>query len=234
MDALRLLSVHCSLCPFICHSSSLPSPLVSLPASGSFSFGLWLVQIYSFPWWKGRPLGRVPSFSLHLHVLLLLFFCLWSAVYSFTFSALCPGSSPFLPLFAWVPSILFVGGGLSLPLFCFAYRSAFLYCLGLFVPAILCRSSFSSMRYFVVSLLDSEFFPSGCLFPSPLSVPTWFLPCPHSLLFLLILFCFLLVLFLGPFLRELLVFLRSLLSCVFLFHFCWGFFVFFCSCLFCL
>ena len=50
--------------------------------------------------------------------LLRLFVCLWSAVSSFSFLALCPGSSPFLPLFAWVPSVFSVGGGHSLPLFC--------------------------------------------------------------------------------------------------------------------
>ena len=44
--SLRLLfSVRGSLYPFLGRSSSLPSPPLSLPASGSFSFGLRLVQL---------------------------------------------------------------------------------------------------------------------------------------------------------------------------------------------
>ena len=63
--SLRLLfSVSGSLYPVLGHSSSLLSPPLSLPASGSFSFGLWLVQLCTFPWWLGCQLGRVPSISL--------------------------------------------------------------------------------------------------------------------------------------------------------------------------
>ena len=47
--SLRLLfSVRGSLCPFLGRSSSLSSPPLSLPASGSFSFGLRLVQLCTF------------------------------------------------------------------------------------------------------------------------------------------------------------------------------------------
>ena len=63
--SLRLLfSVSGSLYPFLGRSSSLLSPPLSLPASSSFSFGLWLVQLCTFPWWLECQLGRFPSLSL--------------------------------------------------------------------------------------------------------------------------------------------------------------------------
>ena len=168
-----LFSVRCSLCPFIGRSSSLPSPPLSLPASGSFS-GLWIVQIYSFPWCQGRSLGRVPSLSLCVFmsspvvrlplVCCFLFFILSSVSGIFSLpSSFCLGSFRLLCWWGSFPSSFL----------CFPYRSAFLYCLGLFAPTVLCHSSLSSTRCFFVSFLGSVFLPSRYIFPSPLSLSTW-------------------------------------------------------------
>ena len=115
-------------------SLSLHWPFFLTPIASSVSpcFRFLLLQSVAcsdlyFSLVAGSPVGFcLFSFSLRLHVLLWLFVCLWYAVSSFFFFALCPGSSPFLPLFKWVPSVISVGGGRSLPLFCFPYRSTFL------------------------------------------------------------------------------------------------------------
>ena len=90
---------HCLLCLSLLQGPS-PSVCDSLPSMV-----------------RGLPIGPSPfSFPMYLRVLLRLFVKLWSAVSCFSFLALCPGSSPFLPLFAWVRSVLSIGGCRSLPL----------------------------------------------------------------------------------------------------------------------
>ena len=85
-----------SLSPFLGRSSSLPSPPLSLPAFGSFSFGLWFVRLCTFPYWLHRQLARFPfSFSLRFH----------SSMRCFLVSFL---SSGFLPSGCRFPSPLFL------------------------------------------------------------------------------------------------------------------------------
>ena len=150
-----------------------PSPLVCgsfrsiVSLGGGGAVGTCPVSFFA-------PSCSSPAVSLTMVCCFLLFILSSvSGIFSLP-SSICLGS--FHPLCWWrsFPSSFL----------CFPYRSSFLYCLGLFAPAVLCRSSLSSMRCFVVSFLGSEFLPSGCLFPSPLSPPAW------SLRVSCFLFCF--------------------------------------------
>ena len=111
-------------------------------------------------------------FLFALRVLRRLFVRLWPAVSCFCSLALSPGYSPFLNLFAWLRSILFIGGCRSLPLFCvFSSFSAFLFCLLPFASTVLCRSSLFLHEVLWHFLPWFGFLPSGSLFPRPFVSP---------------------------------------------------------------
>ena len=99
---------------------------------------------------------------------------LWSAVYCFSLLVCVRDFLPSFLFFAWVRSVLSVGGRRSLPLFCVFLVVRPSCIVWGFLPLLsFAVLPFSSMQYFIISFLGLEFLPFGCLFHSPLFLPAW-------------------------------------------------------------